>query len=89
MNNEGFHRSRRVFLRMSGVIAVTLLVGGARTPLALAQASTTNFPLKIGVVGSGRLGGSVGGRWVKAGHRACRCANARVFGGVSSAAALR
>ncbi len=68
MNNEGFHRSRRVFLRMSGVIAVTLLVGGARTPLALAQASTTNFPLKIGVVGSGRLGGSVGGRWVKAGH---------------------
>jgi 8-hydroxy-5-deazaflavin:NADPH oxidoreductase len=67
MNDEEFHRSRRMFLRTSGLIAIAL-VGAARAPLVRAQANTAGSPMKIGVVGSGKLGGSVGGRWVKAGH---------------------
>ena len=34
-------------------------------PLSYAQSST---PLKIGIIGSGRIGGSVGLRWAEAGH---------------------
>ena len=67
MSDEIFHVSRRIFLRMSGMAAVAL-VGAARAPVALAQAITTSSPMKIAVVGSGKLGGSVGARWVKAGH---------------------
>lgn len=35
---------------------------------AHAADKTTSHPLKIGVIGSGRIGGTVGGLWVKAGH---------------------
>ncbi|HWB47030.1 MAG TPA: NAD(P)-binding domain-containing protein [Hyphomicrobiaceae bacterium] len=55
--------SRRGFLRL-GLLAAALPL--ADTAPALAQ--TTGSKLKIGVVGAGRLGGAVGGRWVKAGH---------------------
>jgi predicted dinucleotide-binding enzyme len=34
-----------------------------------AQQQAAGTPLSIGVIGAGRIGGSVGGRWVKAGHR--------------------
>ncbi|SVB95775.1 uncharacterized protein METZ01_LOCUS248629, partial [marine metagenome] len=33
----------------------------------IAQAQSSN-PLKIGIIGSGRIGGSVGLRWAEAGH---------------------
>ena len=46
---------RRVFLVAAAAVAVV--------PSALAQK-----PVKIGVIGSGRIGSTLGGLWVKAGH---------------------
>jgi predicted dinucleotide-binding enzyme len=50
--------SRRAIL---AALVLAIPFGGA-----LAQTGT---PLKIGIVGSGRLGGTVGGLWAKAGHK--------------------
>ena len=51
---------RRDFLAMTGALAASAL------PLpAFAQAGGK---MKIGIIGSGRVGGAVGGSWVKAGH---------------------
>jgi predicted dinucleotide-binding enzyme len=51
---------RRVFLAVLSVIAVALPMS-----LALGQAQK---PMKIGVIGSGRIGTTLGGLWAKAGH---------------------
>ena len=56
---------RRHFLKTTGT-AVTGLALARRPREALAQ--TDQKRLKIGVIGSGRVGGTVGGLWVKAGH---------------------
>src|SRR5215472_4964394 len=58
-------RHRRAFLQISGMVALFAVTKGVPT---LAQTSTTGAAMKIGIVGSGRIGGSVGARWVKAGH---------------------
>jgi hypothetical protein len=50
--------NRRDFLRIAGATAA-----GFALPQAIAQES-----LKIGVVGSGRIGGTLGGIWVRHGH---------------------
>jgi len=50
---------RRAFLRAMAGLAVLPAVAGA----AWAQS-----PLKIGIVGSGRVGGTLGELWLKAGH---------------------
>ncbi|HEY2336231.1 MAG TPA: NAD(P)-binding domain-containing protein, partial [Burkholderiales bacterium] len=50
---------RRAFLRMF----LMALAAAAVFPPALAQQ-----PMKIGVIGSGRIGSTLGGLWVKAGH---------------------
>jgi len=47
---------RRVFLQLAALLALPLR----------AHANST---MKIGVVGSGRVGGALGGVWVKAGHQ--------------------
>ncbi len=55
--------NRRDFIRLAG--AGTALVALAASPLsALADAG----PLKIGTIGSGRIGSTLGGMWVKTGH---------------------
>jgi 8-hydroxy-5-deazaflavin:NADPH oxidoreductase len=59
-------RTRRSFLRMSGTAALLLFAAGPRP--AFAQPSAGGTAMKIGIVGSGKLGGAVGARWVKAGH---------------------
>ncbi|MGA8261011.1 MAG: NAD(P)-binding domain-containing protein [Arenicellales bacterium] len=60
-------RSRRDFLETLGAAAVAAAFGASLTS---AQAATAGAgKLKIGVVGSGRVGGTLGGVWVKAGHR--------------------
>jgi len=56
-------QDRRRFLRVAGAAMATLAVGSL--PFA-ARAATDK--LKIGVIGSGRIGGTLGGLWVKAGH---------------------
>jgi 8-hydroxy-5-deazaflavin:NADPH oxidoreductase len=54
---------RRGFLTAAGTATAALALG--ELPLA-ARAATEK--VKIGVVGSGRVGGALGGVWVKAGH---------------------
>src|SRR6266545_34666 len=59
------NRSRRAFLlsTASAIVLASLAQhssGGEMKPAAT--------PMKIGIVGSGRLGGTVGSLWVKAGH---------------------
>ena len=64
---ENFSNQRRKFLSQLIVSAGTLgalpLILNSRQ--ALGQSSN---PLKIGIIGSGRIGGSVGLRWAEAGH---------------------
>jgi 8-hydroxy-5-deazaflavin:NADPH oxidoreductase len=45
-----------------------LLRAAAAAPLLLALPARAT-PMKIGVIGSGRVGGTIGGLWVKAGHQ--------------------
>lgn len=59
-------QDRRRFLGVAGVAAATLALGGM--PLAVRAASKRGGTMKIGVVGSGRVGSAIGGAWVKAGH---------------------
>ena len=54
---------RRKFLKVAATAAAALALDGL--PFG-ARAATQR--LKIGVVGSGRVGGTLGGVWVKAGH---------------------
>ena len=51
---------RRAFLFVTAAAAVVPAV----VPFAFAQTK----PMKIGVIGSGRIGSTIGGLWVKAGH---------------------
>jgi predicted dinucleotide-binding enzyme len=55
--------SRRAFLRLGGGLALA-----AATPYAGLAQPTAAHTMKIGVVGSGKIGGAVGRRWVRAGH---------------------
>jgi predicted dinucleotide-binding enzyme len=55
---------RRTLLRLGASAALAPLIFSA--PL---MAQPAGGAMKIGVVGSGRLGGTVGGLWVKAGHQ--------------------
>lgn len=53
--------SRRDFLHVSGALAVLSIWPAP----AFAQGGAK---MKIGLIGSGRVGGAIGGAWVKAGH---------------------
>jgi hypothetical protein len=53
---------RRALLGAGGVLAMTAILRPARL---LAQGSS---PTRIGVIGSGNIGGTIGGLWVKKGH---------------------
>jgi 8-hydroxy-5-deazaflavin:NADPH oxidoreductase len=59
MSGESVNRDRRALLAAGGA-----LIGTALWPL---DASAQN-KLRIGVIGSGHIGGTIGGLWVKAGH---------------------
>jgi hypothetical protein len=64
--NDAMKQNRRGFLRVAGAAAATLALGGL--PFAARAAGDATGKIKIGIIGSGRLGGAVGGLWVKAGH---------------------
>ncbi len=53
--------SRRFVLAFASLLCAT----GA---LSLAHAQSSSAPLKIGIIGTGRIGGALAGYWVKAGH---------------------
>lgn len=55
--------NRRGFLQIAGAAAA-----GFALPYAVGTPMAADAPLKIGVIGSGRVGGALGGAWVKAGH---------------------
>ena len=64
--NDTMKQSRRGFLQAAGAAAASLALGGL--PLAARAAGELTGKMKIGVIGSGRIGGTVGEFWVKAGH---------------------
>lgn len=64
--NDGVKRGRRHFLRMAGTAAAGLAL--AALPYAVRTASSADAGLKIGIIGSGRIGGTLGELWLKAGH---------------------
>jgi 8-hydroxy-5-deazaflavin:NADPH oxidoreductase len=59
-------QNRRSFLKFAAAAGATFGLSGL--PFAPHAASDAPRKLKIGVVGSGRIGGTLGGIWVKAGH---------------------
>jgi len=59
--------SRRSFLQGAAAAAAGLAAGGL--PHSLHAQGSASKSLKIGVIGSGRVGGTVGELWVKAGHQ--------------------
>jgi 8-hydroxy-5-deazaflavin:NADPH oxidoreductase len=62
-SQDNIDRSRRALIGAGSV----LMLGAALWPLrSMAQAAGDK--LKIGVIGSGHIGGTIGGLWVKAGH---------------------
>jgi predicted dinucleotide-binding enzyme len=59
-DHDPIDRKRRAFLGASGALILSASLPGR----ASAQSK-----LKIGVIGSGHIGGTIGGLWVKNGHR--------------------
>src|SRR5215472_7148814 len=55
----------RVMAAISLMVASSLTAAGAAEP---ASAPGSNTPLKIGVIGTGQIGGTLATLWVKAGH---------------------
>jgi len=64
--NDRVKRGRREFLRAAGTAAAGLALGAV--PYMARAASSANAGLKIGIVGSGRIGSTLGALWLKAGH---------------------
>jgi 8-hydroxy-5-deazaflavin:NADPH oxidoreductase len=60
---NSIHRSRRAFVTAASI----LFLGAALWPVG-ARAQANAKKLRIGVVGSGNIGGTIGGLWVKSGH---------------------
>ena len=57
-------QSRRRFLQVAGAASAVLMLEG----LPLTARAANAVKMKIGIVGSGRVGGGIGSVWVKAGH---------------------
>jgi 8-hydroxy-5-deazaflavin:NADPH oxidoreductase len=64
--NDAMKQSRRGFLQVAGAAAAGLVLGGL--PLAARAAGEAKKGMRIGIIGSGKIGGTVGELWVKAGH---------------------
>jgi 8-hydroxy-5-deazaflavin:NADPH oxidoreductase len=59
-------KARREFLRAASAAAAGIALG--ILPQTVRAASGSEGSLKIGVIGSGRIGGTLGELWLKAGH---------------------
>lgn len=59
-------QGRRRFLEIAGAATAALALNGL--PLALRAAHADTGKMKIGIVGSGNVGGALGGVWAKTGH---------------------
>lgn len=65
-SNKSSSLSRRAFNKRLVAVATTLGLGPAL--LANPALAQTSQSMKIGIIGSGRMGGAVGTRWAQAGH---------------------
>ncbi len=61
---QSFAHGRRGWLVAGGA----LFLAAALRPLRLGAQSPSSGKSRIGVIGSGHIGGTIGGLWVKAGH---------------------
>ena len=57
-------QNRRDFLHAAGTVVAAALAGN----LPFAALAQTSTKMKIGTLGSGRVGSAIGAAWVKAGH---------------------
>ena len=64
--NEKFDPERRAFIKTAAA-ALTLLPS-AYIPVPAAAETGGKNAFKIGIIGSGRIGGTLGSLWVNAGH---------------------
>ncbi|MGE5256768.1 MAG: NADPH-dependent F420 reductase [Hyphomicrobiales bacterium] len=62
----GTNAGRR-FLKTAVILTAVFILAGLPL-LAPAQDTAAGKPIKIGIIGSGRIGGTLGTLWVKAGH---------------------
>lgn len=65
MSSKDNSLPRRRFIAAAGSIAAVVIAGGA--PRLVGAASATQ-KTKIGIIGSGNVGGALGGVWAKVGH---------------------
>jgi predicted dinucleotide-binding enzyme len=54
--------------RLSNILALLLILGLPALTAGTAQAADSAAPAKIGIIGTGRIGGALARAWVKAGH---------------------
>ena len=59
-------KSRRGFIRVAGTLGAAFALGGL--PFTARVAIAAEPRMRIGVVGSGNIGGTLGELWIKAGH---------------------
>src|SRR5271167_716904 len=63
--HDSVDRGRRAFLCAGGALILGPALWSTRAP-----AQTNNVAkMRIGVIGSGHIGGTIGGLWVKDGHK--------------------
>ena len=60
--HDSINRQRRAFIGAGGALVLSAGLWPARAP------GQTAAKTRIGVIGSGHIGGTIGGLWVKAGH---------------------
>ena len=65
-SNDATKQSRRGLLRTAAMATASLVF--VLLPLATLAADSANAHMKIGVIGSGRIGGTLGELWIKAGY---------------------
>jgi hypothetical protein len=64
----GTEITRRDVLRVAGTVAASVGVTGPWLSTLVGPAASQP-PMKIGIIGAGRIGGTLGEHWVKAGHQ--------------------
>ena len=60
--------SRRDFIRRVGATATGLVLAPTALPGKLGASEAQLAPMRIGIIGSGNIGGAVGLKWAEAGH---------------------
>jgi predicted dinucleotide-binding enzyme len=68
INKNSMNRGRREFLKTAGALMVIFALASLPLPMS-AQDAASGSRMKIGIIGSGRIGGTLGTLWVRAGHQ--------------------